>query len=149
MRNFLNYFCLFIIFIEAVSCTNPPVKDNATENIKAPSPTSANNSTNSATLLEKIQGTWMNIDSKDDRSISLFEVKGDTSIYMQNEKYKISITNDSLFSETEILSKQSRKTIEPKMSIPQKICTLTNDSLIFSNWVNGQKKYTHYYKKKA
>jgi len=150
IRNFLNYFCLFIAFIGVVSCTNQPLKDETLENKQVPSNTRANSSVNPATLIEKMQGTWMNINSKDNRSISSFEVKGDTAIYIsQNEKYKISITNDSLFSETEILRKQSRETIEPKMSIPQKICTLTNDSLIFSNWEYGKKKYTHYYKKKT
>jgi hypothetical protein len=139
-----------LILFSAFSCTNETIKNNSSENIKDTAITKTTIAVVSTPLIEKLQGTWINANSKDDHSQFTFEIKGDTLFHISNnEKYKITIAADSSFSEVELLSKQASKTIEPKMSIPIKIYKLTEDSLIFWNWQYSNQKQSRYYKKKT
>lgn len=148
MKFKLKDFLFIIALIGIVSCTNNPLKSNLLDNEKG----LAQNETDSIVILKSLknglQGTWYNLNSKDDRSLLLFEIKKDTLFHISEKvKYRIIITKDSTFSMIEILSPSKRKTIKPRMSVPMKIDKLTEDSLIFWVWDYGHKKNIHYYKK--
>ncbi len=109
------------------------------------------NSSISYELKSKLNGVWFSTDAKTDKykSVPSFEIKGDTFFGIgQIEKYKMKISVDSTLTMHEILTKTEQKTIKPKVTLPKKIYKLTNDSLVLSAWLDGNKKYERYYKTK-
>jgi len=95
------------------------------------------------TLYNRIQGTWINADSKDNRhSLSLTISKDTLTCWngIRDEKYKLNISEDSLFGGVQIQNEQERLKYKPKVLLQQKIVKLTEDSLIFS--------HAYYYSKK-
>lgn len=68
---------------------------------------------------------------------------GDTMIFMtssKEEKYRIEITEDSLFGGSQVQNKQEALKYKPKILLPMKIEKLTKDSLVFGHWESGKKK---------
>lgn len=104
------------------------------------------------TLYKMMKGTWINVSSDGDRYCPSFKISGDTMTFMtssKEEKYRIEITEDSLFGGRQVQNKQEALKYKPKILLPMKIDKLTKDSLVFGDWESGKKKYIRYFKNRS